>query len=743
MRVLFVVPPYRTTDVLVAQLYPMPYGPTLLATVLRAKGHEVAIKDFLVPAGASKAKAPACFAGKHAPAYQHFGLPMEQVEVWLRLHVPEYDVICLAMGQCNLWETGQQVARIVRGMGRPLVVGGPYATTAPQEVLALTGANVLVQHEAEGVIEQAILAAQAGAQGQVIDGGHLQAEDFRALPVPAWQQLTPLGNYPKVNGRTRGVLAISRGCPHGCRFCSVHTIMGRRHRRLDHAGIVAQLEALVRAGATYISFLDDNLFISAKETATLLAAIAEVKAAWPTWGSKARFYCEEGIEVRVAAEPGLVRAIVAAGFQDVALGVETMSGARREEQRKPFTEAQLAAAVRECREAKVVPRAFYIVGLPGDTMGSVCRDLVAFGKLGMAARPNNLKLYPGTEMTEDFQARGLRGYDWRLASFYTPELQGGLRCDQIRKLKTVLGAIGTAADQFGLALFDQALDLAAVGQAVAARGFKLIPLPGGLRLEGRMFRPTPYRHLLALLLLKGGAAGAATTVGDGWVEAHATKNPTDEVQIGIAAALRGEEVAVAVPTDIPQQQWVAPVWVHGDSRECCRLAPGTYDMIFTCPPYHDLERYSDNPADLSAVDLAAFLEGYRQIIASACSMLAPDRFAVIVVGEVRGKGGAYENLVGETIRAFLDAGLAYYNEMVLVTAIGTLPLRAGKIFNTGRKIGKTHQNVLVFVKGDPLAATRACGQVEVALALPGAEDAEAVAAGALADQPAQEADMEG
>jgi len=39
----------------------------------------------------------------------------------------------------------------------------------------------------------------------------------------------------------------------------------------------------------------------------------------------------------------------------------------------------------------------------------------------------------------------------------------------------------------------------------------------------------------------------------------------------------------------------------------------------------------------------------------------------------------------------------------------------------GRKLGKTHQNVLVFVKGDWRKATEACGQVDVSLADMGLE----------------------
>ncbi len=94
-------------------------------------------------------------------------------------------------------------------------------------------------------------------------------------------------------------------------------------------------------------------------------------------------------------------------------------------------------------------------------------------------------------------------------------------------------------------------------------------------------------------------------------------------------------------------------------------------------------------------------------------MLKPDRFACFTVGDVRDKAGIYRNFVSDTIAAFQDAGAKLYNEAILVTACGSLPIRAAKQFSSGRKLGKTHQNVLVFVKGDPAKATKACGPVEV------------------------------
>jgi len=169
---------------------------------------------------------------------------------------------------------------------------------------------------------------------------------------------------------------------------------------------------------------------------------------------------------------------------------------------------------------------------------------------------------------------------------------------------------------------------------------------------------------------------------------------------------------------------VMPEWVVGDSRELPTLLSDDqwFDFVFSCPPYADLERYSDDPADLSTMDYPAFLDAYRTIIALACARLRPDRFAAFVVGDVRDRGGFYHGLPWHTIEAFEAAGLRLYNEAVLVTAIGSLPLRAGKQFIVSRKLGRTHQSVLVFIKGDPRRATKACGDADFADGIePGAE----------------------
>jgi hypothetical protein len=101
-----------------------------------------------------------------------------------------------------------------------------------------------------------------------------------------------------------------------------------------------------------------------------------------------------------------------------------------------------------------------------------------------------------------------------------------------------------------------------------------------------------------------------------------------------------------------------------------------------------------------------FQEKYQEIIIKSVDMLKPHRFAVFVVGDVRDKDGNYRNLHGLTVDMFKKAGAKLYNELILMTAAASLPVRLKVQFDKSRKIGKTHQQVLVFVKGDPKIATR-------------------------------------
>jgi hypothetical protein len=84
-----------------------------------------------------------------------------------------------------------------------------------------------------------------------------------------------------------------------------------------------------------------------------------------------------------------------------------------------------------------------------------------------------------------------------------------------------------------------------------------------------------------------------------------------------------------------------------------------------------------------------------------------------VVGDYRDKQGFYRNFVSDTIAAFESADMKLYNEAILVTAVGSLPIRIGTAFGKYRKLGKTHQNVLVFFNGDPRQIPKEFPEIQV------------------------------
>lgn len=152
-----------------------------------------------------------------------------------------------------------------------------------------------------------------------------------------------------------------------------------------------------------------------------------------------------------------------------------------------------------------------------------------------------------------------------------------------------------------------------------------------------------------------------------------------------------------------------PEWIAGDSNKKLdeinkAIESGDrpkFDFIFSCPPYGDLETYSDLDGDVSTLSYPEFIKVYREIIRKSVESLNEDRFATFVVGDFRDKNGFYNNFVSDTISAFRDAGMELWNEMILYLVGGSIATRARRPFVKNRKVAKQHQNILVFYKGDP------------------------------------------
>lgn len=150
-----------------------------------------------------------------------------------------------------------------------------------------------------------------------------------------------------------------------------------------------------------------------------------------------------------------------------------------------------------------------------------------------------------------------------------------------------------------------------------------------------------------------------------------------------------------------------PIWYYGDSERVLDGIKNNYfDFAFTCPPYGKLEKYSDLEEDLSNMDYYDFILKYSKILEKTVNKLKDDTFFVIVVGEFRDKNGNYVGFIKDTINILSNINdVNFYNEMILLNPVASVAYTVRGMFEASRKCGKCHQNVLVFVKGDPKKAT--------------------------------------
>ena len=173
--------------------------------------------------------------------------------------------------------------------------------------------------------------------------------------------------------------------------------------------------------------------------------------------------------------------------------------------------------------------------------------------------------------------------------------------------------------------------------------------------------------------------------------------PYTGIELSENQVIANREQAIKLSPDIK------PDWIIGDSRKSGILLPvdKMYDLIFSCPPYYDLEVYSSRVDDMSnASSYKDFLLMYGASMRAAIDRLRNNRFMIYVVTNIRDKKGFYRDFVSDTISLAAQNGLHLYNDIILVNCVGTLALRINGQFPKYRKVGKMHQNILVFYKGD-------------------------------------------
>ena len=219
--------------------------------------------------------------------------------------------VALITGMLVHKDSMHEVIARARSMGVRTVVGGPGASTRPEE---FSDADHVFTGEAEGRLETLVAALEQGEGPHRLSPPGEAKPDMGLARVPRFDLLNR-SRYTSMS------VQYSRGCPFQCEFCDIIELYGRNPRTKSPGQMLDELEALRALGwRGSIFVVDDNFIGNRREAAKLLPEVAR----WQEQHQRPfELYTEASVDL--ASLPALVESMVAAGFTTVFLGIETPS----------------------------------------------------------------------------------------------------------------------------------------------------------------------------------------------------------------------------------------------------------------------------------------------------------------------------------------------------------------------------------------------------------------------------------
>jgi radical SAM superfamily enzyme YgiQ (UPF0313 family) len=328
-----------------------------------------------------------------APPHCDVELIDENVEPIDFSALERYDVV----GVTGMIVQGARMREILHELAKlptTVVVGGAYVSVSEATFADLCDVRFIGEAEETWPAFLTALAA-----GDPIAARYEQADKTDMAKVPP-----PRLDLVKADRYQMASLQFSRGCPFLCEFCDIITVFGRRPRVKTVTQMMAEFDAVHRAGFQTCFLSDDNFIGNKKEAKLLLRALV----AWQRErGYPLQFYTEASINLADDAE--LIELMAAANFRQVFIGIESPRRASLAETRKVqnIQGDALEAKVQRVRDGGLVVIAGFIVGFDADDEAIFDEQFEFIERTGIAQAPVALLTpIPTTPLYARLEAEG-------------------------------------------------------------------------------------------------------------------------------------------------------------------------------------------------------------------------------------------------------------------------------------------------------------------------------------------------
>jgi radical SAM superfamily enzyme YgiQ (UPF0313 family) len=338
-----------------------------------------------------------------------------------------------------------RIIRLAQAAGKPVVVGGPDATSSP-EVYA--SADFRVLGEAEEVLAEFVSAWEDGATAGLFTASRFP--DITRSPVPRFD-LLKFEHYLHVG------VQYSRGCPFDCEFCNVIDLNGRVPRAKTAPQVLLELDALHALGYRgHVDFVDDNLIGNRRALKPFLRELRTwlVARKWPF-----EFTTEASLDL--AEDPELLRLMKESNFFAIFVGLETPDAATLiQANKKHNTRSDMVSSIHRIHEAGIFVNAGFIVGFDAEKgrVAGAMVDCIEAANIPVCM-VGLLYALPGTRLANRLQAEGrLQSDAHDVLADDADQCTSGLnyatlrpRADVLRDYREVLSRIYAPAAYFGRA----------------------------------------------------------------------------------------------------------------------------------------------------------------------------------------------------------------------------------------------------------------------------------------------------
>jgi radical SAM superfamily enzyme YgiQ (UPF0313 family) len=331
-------------------------------------------------------------------------VPMNSIKNKIKEYQPDVVGICM---YTQIAKTAVKVAEIAKEVDKKItvVVGGPHATYEYTHLLRDYPIDFIVLGEGELTFLELLKSLQSNEKNFhaikvvsfleenkiVITDKRPLIENLDTLPYPA-RHFVDFNNYIRSDILPNVVTILSsRGCSHRCAFCSSGHFFGRWRPRSPE-NVIEEMKYLKREynKIQSFAFFDDNFTYSKERVIRFCDLNIKNRLNKYMWTCLARV---DQVDLE------MLKMMRKAGCEKISYGIESGSVEILKNIHKAISFEQAKKAIEWTNEAKIKSLAFFMLGNPGETMGTINKSVRFAKSLGAKSTLWIItQVYPGTEL---------------------------------------------------------------------------------------------------------------------------------------------------------------------------------------------------------------------------------------------------------------------------------------------------------------------------------------------------------